>query len=133
MSSKKTAELFPANQMEGVAKPPLRPPPDDNEKELHQVMVRYEAPLPPPAHLEYYERIKEGAADRIIQMAEGSISHAQKYNYLLLIFAFLIVLIVLISAIILVLKGEGLFGFILILTKLSILLIAFKTKSKYSE
>lgn len=42
------------------------------------ISQEYHGPLPLPAHLEHYERILTGAADRIITMAENQASHRQK-------------------------------------------------------
>ena len=42
------------------------------------VVEQYHGPLPHPEHLERYERVLSGAADRIIRMAEKEQSHRQK-------------------------------------------------------
>lgn len=41
------------------------------KKSKHLVHFGFEGPLPPPHILEHYEAILDGAADRILKMAEN--------------------------------------------------------------
>lgn len=43
--------------------------------------MTYSGPLPHPKHLEKYEDVCPGAADRIIAMAEGQAKHRQSMEY----------------------------------------------------
>lgn len=42
------------------------------------VAEKFSGPIAHPVHLQMYEEIVPGAADRIIRMAEGSLSHSQQ-------------------------------------------------------
>jgi|HubBroStandDraft_6_1064221.scaffolds.fasta_scaffold73669_5 uncharacterized membrane protein len=60
---------------ESVGLPGRRRPQPLITHEYHE--IKYEAPLPPPAMMEHYERILPGSADRIIAMAEKQSQHRQ--------------------------------------------------------
>lgn len=74
------------------------------------VTVTYEAPLPPPEHLMYYNRILPTAAERIMTMAEKAQRQQHFHINMLTVFAFLIVTGFLGVAVVLVLKGQTLYG-----------------------
>ena len=38
----------------------------------------YSGPIPPPEHLDHYEKVLPGAADRILSLAEGEANHRRK-------------------------------------------------------
>jgi uncharacterized membrane protein len=44
------------------------------------IQSSYRGPLPPPEHLEGYEKILPGAADRILSMAEKEQSHRHRWE-----------------------------------------------------
>ncbi len=50
----------------------------ETESTFIAVGGQYSGPIPPPAHLEKYESILPGAADRIISMAESQAKHRQE-------------------------------------------------------
>ena len=56
-------------------------PHSKNNKQNQQIIQmsgQYSGPLPIPSHLEQYEQILPGAADRIIRMAEKQSEHRQE-------------------------------------------------------
>lgn len=44
-------------------------------QEYQEIQSSYSGPIPSPAHLEHYERVLHGSADRIIKMAELEQGH----------------------------------------------------------
>ena len=42
------------------------------------VSAEYSGPIPPPAHLDHYEAILPGAAERILTLAEGEAEHRRE-------------------------------------------------------
>lgn len=86
--------------------------------------IEYQGILPPPNILEGFEKVLPGAAERIVQMAEKQIDHRLKSedkelesiiktrnkisNYP--IYAFIIILVLIISSVILILKDKQVEG-----------------------
>lgn len=48
---------------------------DEQKALISTQAVSFSGPIPPPAHLEQYERILPGAAERILKMAEEQSAH----------------------------------------------------------
>ncbi|HLG16488.1 MAG TPA: DUF2335 domain-containing protein [Blastocatellia bacterium] len=101
-----------------------------------EVIVKYEAPLPPPGMMEHYERILPGSADRIVTMAEKQSAHRQDIESRVItsnignerlgqIFAFILGLIGLIGSIVLASLGRISIGLIMFLAILVSLVAVF--------
>ena len=108
--------------------PPQRPHPARSPTVRHEsIQVTYQAPLPPPAMVEHFERIMPGAADRLFRMAEeqaehrhglenrkldSDISNEKKGQY----FAFVIALVAIIGSFALIWNGISTVGVTLFIT-----------------
>lgn len=96
----------------------------------------FSGPIPPPDHLEKYERIQQGFADRIMKMAENQSAHRQECEkkvikggiisqVLAQIFAFVICMFVFGSGTYLVLNNKNVEGISTIATTLGGLVFVF--------
>ncbi len=88
---------------------------------LSLMQEQYSGPLPHPSHLEQYEAILPGLADRIVKMTEGQVAHRQDMEAQLvksslkhasrgIWCAFIIAMSAVIGGIYLVLRGHSLEG-----------------------
>ncbi len=112
-----------------LSKPPDREPNQQNASELLTLsQQQFQGPLPPPEILQEYDTVVEGAAERIIVMAEAQASHrkaleakaldaqvsdaqsVRKEARLGQIFAFLIAVMGILTGAYVVVKSSGLSG-----------------------
>lgn len=96
----------------------------------------YSGPIPHPDHLEKYEKILSGSANRILGMAENQSIHRQNIENKLLEaeikyknkgqnFGFIISIICIIGGIVMLFFGKNLQGFITLIGAVSMLISAF--------
>lgn len=101
----------------------------------------YSGPIPHPDHLEKYEKILSGSADRIIGMAENQSTHRQKLENKVVdaeikyknkgqIFGFIIALICIIGGILMIFFGKNIQGFATLLGTVVVLLGTFMYGNK---
>lgn len=130
---------------------PLNRSLDDSNNSLKQAKqmhvehhIEYNGPLPIPSHLEAYENILPGSADRIITMAEKEAEHRHDMETKAIEFAqrdarrgqtftFIIVMASLIGGIILILNGDSIIGFASLISSLAILAGAFIYDNKKNQ
>ncbi len=122
--------------------PEERPLPQLSVEERHS--IKYQAPLPPPAMLEHYERVLPGSADRILRMAEQQSAHRQELEARKLrsdirneslgqILAFTLALVGLLGGLFLAYEGKSLAGLTTFITTLVSLLGLFIFGRKTQE
>lgn len=91
--------------------------PSQKQALIHQT-ASYSGPLPLPQHLEHYDKVLPGAADRIVSMAEremahrhsrekGAVKHGIVLSYLGQVFGFLIAALGLSGGIYCILQGNS--------------------------
>lgn len=98
--------------------------------EQQTVAVKYEAPLPPPQHLQFYETVLPGAADRIIVMAESAQKNQSRYNLVVLLLSFIIIIAVLGLAAFLLITGQHWVGLVVLVGELGLLITSFKSRKR---
>jgi len=136
--------LMTESETPETTNPPLeqRPLPQLSVEERHS--IKYQAPLPPPAMLEHYERVLPGSADRILRMAEQQSAHRQDLEARKLrsdirnesmgqILAFTLALVGLLGGLFLAYEGKSLAGLTTFITTLVSLLGLFIYGRKSQE
>lgn len=110
-----------------------------NSKQIKKFASFFRGPLPPPSILAGYNQVKPGLADRIVKMAEKQQDHRinvvgkivgsdinQSRNAL--IFAFIIALLIVGCGLFLIIRGNDVSGFILVISALVPIIYAFLKK-----
>ena len=118
-------ELFPS----GKPEPDVSSHSGGETVETKVVTVSYEAPLPPPQHLQFYETIEPGFAGRIMSMAEKAQRHQHVYSTVVALLAFTVCISVLGVAAFLIYRGHALWGMVALLAELALLVISLKSRS----
>lgn len=112
---------------------------DTQKIKVMEIMARkeeYSGPIPHPDHLEKYEKILSGSANRILGMAENQSTHRQNIENKLLEaeinyknkgqnFGFIISIICIVGGIVMLFFGKNLQGFITLIGAVSMLISAF--------
>ena len=103
-----------------------------DQRVLQTVAAMYKGPVPPPSHIESYEKTLPGAADRFFCMAEEeqrshhrSKKHEQSNETLKICFSFITVLAFVVCVLILTLNGFPWIGIIFVLPSVVVALIKF--------
>lgn len=112
---------------------------DTQKIKVMEIMARkeeYSGPIPHPDHLEKYEKILSGSANRILGMAENQSTHRQNIENKLLEaeikyknkgqnFGFIISIICIVGGIVMLFFGKNLQGLITLIGAVSMLISAF--------
>ena len=112
---------------------------DTQKIKVMKIMARkeeYSGPIPHPDHLEKYEKILSGSANRILGMAENQSTHRQNIENKLLEaeikyknkgqnFGFIISIICIIGGIVMLFFGKNLQGFITLIGTVGVLISTF--------
>ena len=105
--------------------PPQIPNPEPQGKLITHT-ISYQGPIPPPQVLAHYDKIVPGAAQRLLQLAEGQAHHRQGIENKIVniqtrgqIFGFILGFITIIGGFIVILSGKSLEGMAMVIGSLA--------------